>query len=149
MVNLDPFELATNKATIAWKLQANAEGDISERARRLATEIALSTDIRSSVPKIRRQPQRYVANQLWKRYRSWQSRLHRGLQSRPPQPILDGLRQNARSFRTQEYRLRAPTTQSITNLQKVSPCKKSEKPSPSVSNFLSSCFAQPKKCSEK
>ena len=41
---------------IAWKLQANAEGDISERARRLATEISLSTDIRSSVPKIRRRP---------------------------------------------------------------------------------------------
>ena len=41
---------------IAWKLQANAEGDISERARRLAIEIALSTDIRSSVPKIRRRP---------------------------------------------------------------------------------------------
>ena len=41
---------------IAWKLQANAEGDISERARRLATKIALSTDIRSSFPKTRRRP---------------------------------------------------------------------------------------------
>ena len=39
-------------------------------------------------------------------YRTRQSRLHRGLQSRPSQPFLDGLRQNARSVRTQEYRLR-------------------------------------------
>lgn len=41
---------------IAWKLQANEEGDISERARRLAMEIAQSTDIRTSAPKIRSRP---------------------------------------------------------------------------------------------
>jgi hypothetical protein len=41
---------------IAWKLQANEEGDISERARRLAMEIAQSTDIRTSAPKLRRPP---------------------------------------------------------------------------------------------
>ena len=38
---------------IAWKLQANEEGDISERARKLAMEIAQSSDIRTSAPKIR------------------------------------------------------------------------------------------------
>lgn len=41
---------------IAWKLQANKEGDISERARRLAMEIAQSSDIRTSAPKIRTRP---------------------------------------------------------------------------------------------
>jgi len=39
---------------IAWKLQANAEGDISERARRLAHQIAMETDIRISLPRVRR-----------------------------------------------------------------------------------------------
>jgi hypothetical protein len=41
---------------IAWKLQANEEGDISERARKLAMEIAQSSDIRTSAPKIRTRP---------------------------------------------------------------------------------------------
>lgn len=41
---------------IAWKLQANEEGDFSERARKLAMEIAQSSDIRTSVPKIRTRP---------------------------------------------------------------------------------------------
>jgi hypothetical protein len=36
--------------SIAWKVQANAEGDISERARRLAHQIAMETDIRTSLP---------------------------------------------------------------------------------------------------
>ncbi len=39
---------------IAWKLQANAEGDISERARRLAHQIAMETDIRTSLPRVSR-----------------------------------------------------------------------------------------------
>ena len=39
---------------IAWKLQANAEGDISERARRLAHQIAMETDIRTSLPRVTR-----------------------------------------------------------------------------------------------
>ena len=39
---------------IAWKVQANAEGDISERARRLAHQIAMETDIRTSLPRVRR-----------------------------------------------------------------------------------------------
>ncbi len=41
---------------IAWKLQANQEGDISERARKLAMKIAQSSDIRRSAPKIRTRP---------------------------------------------------------------------------------------------
>jgi len=41
---------------IAWKLQANEEGDISERARRLAHQIAMETDIRTSVPRLPRTP---------------------------------------------------------------------------------------------
>jgi hypothetical protein len=36
---------------IAWKMQANIEGDISERARRRAAELARSTDIRTTAPK--------------------------------------------------------------------------------------------------
>ncbi|HBJ38218.1 MAG TPA: DUF2924 domain-containing protein [Planctomycetaceae bacterium] len=39
---------------IAWKVQANAEGDISERARRLAHQIAIETDIRTSLPRVNR-----------------------------------------------------------------------------------------------
>src|SRR5947207_2885831 len=36
---------------IAWRLQANAEGDLSERARRRATEIADDRDLRVRAPK--------------------------------------------------------------------------------------------------
>jgi len=36
---------------IAWKLQANIEGDISQRARRRAAELARGTDIRTTAPK--------------------------------------------------------------------------------------------------
>lgn len=36
---------------IAWKMQANIEGDISERARRRAADLARGTDIRTTAPK--------------------------------------------------------------------------------------------------
>ena len=36
---------------IAWRLQANAEGDLSERARRRATEIADDRDLRIRAPR--------------------------------------------------------------------------------------------------
>jgi Protein of unknown function (DUF2924) len=36
---------------IAWQLQVNAEGDVSERARRRAAEIAEDTDLRTRAPK--------------------------------------------------------------------------------------------------
>jgi hypothetical protein len=36
---------------VAWRLQANAEGDLSERARRRALEIANDADLRVRVPK--------------------------------------------------------------------------------------------------
>ena len=36
---------------IAWRLQANAEGDVSERARRRALEIANDADLRVRAPK--------------------------------------------------------------------------------------------------
>jgi hypothetical protein len=36
---------------IAWKMQANIEGDISQRARRRAAELACGTDIRTTAPK--------------------------------------------------------------------------------------------------
>jgi len=36
---------------IAWRLQANAEGDLSERARRRALEIANDADLRVRAPK--------------------------------------------------------------------------------------------------
>lgn len=35
---------------IAWKLQANAEGDLSERARHRAAELAQGADIRTTTP---------------------------------------------------------------------------------------------------
>jgi hypothetical protein len=48
---------ANNKAwlvkRIAWRLQTNAEGDLSERARRRAAELANDADLRLSSPKPR------------------------------------------------------------------------------------------------
>ena len=38
---------------IAWKMQANIEGDISERARRRAAELSQDVDIRTTAPKQR------------------------------------------------------------------------------------------------
>jgi hypothetical protein len=40
---------------IAWRLQANAEGDLSERARRRAAELANDADLRLSPPQPRGQ----------------------------------------------------------------------------------------------
>ena len=37
---------------IAWRLQANAEGDLSERARKRALEIADDADLRIRAPKM-------------------------------------------------------------------------------------------------
>ena len=39
---------------IAWRLQANAEGDLSERARRRAAELANDADLRMKAPAISR-----------------------------------------------------------------------------------------------
>ncbi|GMV96224.1 MAG: hypothetical protein AMXMBFR83_05920 [Phycisphaerae bacterium] len=36
---------------IAWRIQANAEGDLSERARRRAMELANDADLRSNAPR--------------------------------------------------------------------------------------------------
>ena len=36
---------------IAWRLQANAEGDLSERARRRAAELANDADLRTKAPR--------------------------------------------------------------------------------------------------
>ena len=43
---------------IAWRLQANAEGDLSERARRRAEELAIDADVRTTPPRgeFKRQP---------------------------------------------------------------------------------------------
>jgi len=38
---------------IAWRLQANAEGGLSERARRRAAELADDADIRVTVPRVK------------------------------------------------------------------------------------------------
>jgi hypothetical protein len=42
---------------IAWRLQALAEGDLSERARRRAAELACDADLRLSPPKIKAVPE--------------------------------------------------------------------------------------------
>ena len=51
---------ANNKAwllkRIAWRLQANVEGDLSERARRRAAELANDADLRLSPPKPKEMP---------------------------------------------------------------------------------------------
>ena len=36
---------------IAWRLQANAEGDLSERARQRAAELAIDAEVRTTPPK--------------------------------------------------------------------------------------------------
>jgi hypothetical protein len=41
---------------IAWRLQALAEGDLSERARRRAAELANDADLRLSPPKVKMAP---------------------------------------------------------------------------------------------
>ena len=44
---------------IAWRLQANAEGDLSERARRRAAELAKDADVRVMAPKTMICPPQY------------------------------------------------------------------------------------------
>jgi Protein of unknown function (DUF2924) len=39
---------------IAWRMQANAEGDLSERARRRAMELANDADLRMTPPRLRK-----------------------------------------------------------------------------------------------
>lgn len=41
---------------IAWRLQANAEGDLSERARSWAKELAADSDVRLTAPKKKASP---------------------------------------------------------------------------------------------
>ena len=41
---------------IAWRLQANAEGDLSERARRRAMELAADADVRLTAPRKKATP---------------------------------------------------------------------------------------------
>ncbi len=41
---------------IAWRLQANAEGDLSERARKRAAELANDSDLRMKAPPQKKQP---------------------------------------------------------------------------------------------
>ena len=38
---------------IAWRVQALAEGDLSERARRRAAELARDADMRTTIPAVR------------------------------------------------------------------------------------------------
>lgn len=38
---------------IAWRIQANAEGDLSERARRRAAELAVDAEVRTTPPRTR------------------------------------------------------------------------------------------------
>ncbi|CAN5468733.1 DUF2924 domain-containing protein [soil metagenome] len=68
---LDVFGEATNghnKAwlvkRIAWRLQAKAEGDLSERARQRAEELANDADLRVTIPKAK------PASTTWERTKS-------------------------------------------------------------------------------
>src|SRR5437867_7275596 len=42
---------------VAWRLQALAEGDLSERARQRAAELASDADLRTTVPRVKTSPQ--------------------------------------------------------------------------------------------
>jgi hypothetical protein len=45
---------------IAWRIQANAEGDLSERARRRAAELANDADVRVMAPRTMIYPPQYI-----------------------------------------------------------------------------------------
>jgi hypothetical protein len=47
---------------IAWRLQASAEGDLSERARQRAAQLANDADLRLSPPRQRNLPENAAAN---------------------------------------------------------------------------------------
>src|SRR5437660_3720523 len=42
---------------VAWRLQSLAEGDLSERARRRAAELANDADLRTTIPRVKTSPQ--------------------------------------------------------------------------------------------
>src|SRR5438046_6580902 len=42
---------------VAWRLQALAEGDLSERARQRAAELASDADLRTTLPRVKTSPQ--------------------------------------------------------------------------------------------
>src|SRR5947209_12998141 len=42
---------------VAWRLQCLAEGDLSERARQRATELANDADLRTTIPRVKTSPQ--------------------------------------------------------------------------------------------
>src|SRR5438067_854999 len=42
---------------VAWRLQCLAEGDLSERARQRAAELAGDADLRTTVPRVKTSPQ--------------------------------------------------------------------------------------------
>src|SRR6267142_7084039 len=42
---------------VAWRLQALAEGELSERARQRAAELANDADLRTTIPRVKTSPQ--------------------------------------------------------------------------------------------
>ena len=64
---------------IAWRLQANEEGDLSERARKRATELANDADLRMKAPPPKKQP-------AAPRGRKVQATISRSHDSRIPMP---------------------------------------------------------------
>src|SRR5258707_12423601 len=42
---------------VAWRLQSLAEGDLSERARQRAAELANDADLRTTMPRVKTSPQ--------------------------------------------------------------------------------------------
>jgi hypothetical protein len=45
---------------IAWRLQSMAEGDLSERARKRAAELARDSDLRTTTPRVRTKLSRFA-----------------------------------------------------------------------------------------
>ena len=84
---------------IAWRMQANAEGDLTERARRRAAELAREADLRLGVPRRaeakahgswsrERDSCKALPTGIWanSRKRDPRSRMGRGFS---PQPVMD------------------------------------------------------------
>ncbi|HEV3259130.1 MAG TPA: DUF2924 domain-containing protein [Gemmataceae bacterium] len=103
---------------IAWRLQALAEGDLSERARQRAAELAHDADLRLSPPKTKTRPvpARTMATNAWHRRRDPRLPLPGTILTRTFQGVLRQVEVLAHGFACegQVYRSLSAVAQAIT-----------------------------------
>src|SRR5437764_1253932 len=84
---------------IAWRLQAKAQGDLSERARKRAAELADDADLRLRAPRcfwradgsVGREPRAARREAVAGRHWGGPDRLRGGVQGGPAEPVVAGL----------------------------------------------------------